>query len=64
MTARRGTEVPEVLEVHEVPSEEVRMVPAPTATNTGEIVNPLDVVHWLLKTLPAESVTPAVTLIL
>ena len=40
MTPRRVLEVPEVLEVHEVPSEEVRMVPdSPTDTNTDK-VNP------------------------
>ena len=40
MTPRRSFEVPEVLEVHEVPSEEVRIVPElPTETN-----NPLELV--------------------
>ncbi len=37
LTPKRPFEVPEVLEVHEVPSDEVRMVPElPTATKNPE----------------------------
>ena len=39
VTTLREFEVPEVLEVHEVPSEEVRIFPGPpTATNFTEFV--------------------------
>ena len=68
MTPLRVFDVPEVLEVHVVPSEEVRMVPElPRATNDGvaSLVNPVPVSYWLLKAFPApSSLTPIVTLIL
>ncbi len=68
MTPLREFPVPEVLEVHVVPSEEVMMVPElPTATNDGvaSLVNPVPVSYWLLKAFPApSSLTPVVTLIL
>ena len=59
--------VPEVLEVHVVPSDEVRMVPElPTTTkNIVSGVNPVPVSYWLLKVFPAPiSLTPVVILIL
>ena len=56
MTPKRLFEVPEVLEVQVVPSEDVRMVPElPTETNKLNIVN--DVIVSELLTFPAESVT-------
>ena len=39
MTPYKNFDVPEVLEVHEIPSEEVRMVPSqPTVTNNPVVV--------------------------
>ena len=39
MTPLRSFDIPEVLEVHEIPSEEVRMVPSqPTVTNNPVVV--------------------------
>ncbi len=39
MTSLRDFDIPEVLEVHEIPSEEVRMVPSqPTVTNNPVVV--------------------------
>ena len=39
MTPLRSFDIPEVLEVHEIPSEEVRMVPSqPTVTNKPVVV--------------------------
>ena len=65
VTPLSSLDVPEVLEVHVVPSEEVRMVPeVPTATNNLEVVNPLEVSYWLPTAFPAESFTPVVTRIL
>ena len=67
MTPLRVFDVPEVLEVHEVPSDEVRMVPDwPTATrNIFSVVNPVPVSYWLLKVCPApSSMTTVVILIL
>ena len=60
-------DVPEVLEVHVVPSEEVRVIPdEPTATrDIDSVVNPVPVSYRLLKVFPAPlSLTPVVTLIL
>ena len=51
MTPDRLNDVPEVLEVHVVPSDEVRMVPElPTATCDGlEVVLVLDVLLFLAQ---------------
>ena len=61
-------DVPDVLEVHVIPSGEVCIVPElPTVTNDGvsSVVNPLPVSYWLLKVFSApSSLTPVVTLIL
>ena len=68
MTPPRPLEVPEVLEVQLVPSDEVKIFPeVPTATNDGvaSLVNPVPVSYWLFKVfLAPESLTPVVTLIL
>ena len=67
MTPHKEVEVPEVLEVQVVPSDEVMMVPdEPTATiNIDSVVNPVPVSYWLLKVLPdPSSLSPVVILIL
>ena len=60
-------DVPEVLEVHVVASEEVRVIPdEPTATrDIVSVVNPVPVSYWFVKVFPEpSSMTPVDTLIL
>ena len=64
MTPKRFFEVPDVLEVHVVPSEDVRMVPEdPTARNrdsvvfVSSVVEPLDVVLLLVSLFLAQEMT-------